>query len=330
MKRILPLILFSLICLSIPIVIAGPSLEIELFPKSQYNQVWSNGTYLVNLILQDLNLSQVDLTGYTGVPSQLIYEITLTWSGKGGYDFGNKTTGYSYRPITHSVSYLDSISSGSISFDLFLNQDFTEYEVQPYESSKVTISINVYIQMSGGTKGPLVASESQSWDLIDETKVSYLDGKFSDMRYEILTATGASKLNSLNREKYLGILEDMNSSLIQGNYIAAQDVWKDYDDDERNNLLLALVRASDLQSDELDRLEYVETQLSIADRDLESLQDEYDVLEATYVALSNTYHKVNAELDVAKRNLSTAITAVFLSSILFYFLGQRGLIRRKS
>jgi chromosome segregation ATPase len=91
-----------------------------------------------------------------------------------------------------------------------------------------------------------------------------------------------------------------------------------------------LVRASDLQSDELDRLEDIETQLTIAERDLESLQDQYDNLEATYFALSTTYHKVNAELDAAKRNLSTAITAIFLSSILFYFLGQRGIVRRES
>ncbi|TRO53441.1 hypothetical protein E2P71_06195 [Candidatus Bathyarchaeota archaeon] len=328
MKKILPLILLSLICVFIPAAMAAPSLEIALSPEPQFNQVWSNGTYQTNLTLQNFNLSQIDLTGYTGVPNQLIYEIVVTWSGKGGYDFGNKTTGYSYQPITHTISYSDSISSDSISFDLFLDQDFTEYEVQPYEKSKVTIDIRTYIQMSDGVKGPLVASKSQAWNIVDDPKVSYLEGKFSDMRGEILAATGVSKLNSLNREKYLSILENMNSNMIQGNYIAAQDIWKDYDDDERTNLLLALVRASDLQSDELDRLEDVETQLTIAERDLESLQDEYDVLETTYVALSNTYHKVNAELDAAKRNLSTAITAIFLSSILFYFIGQRGLIKR--
>ena len=330
MKRILPLILLSMLFLCTPVVSASPSMEITLSPEPQFNQIWAYETYLVNITIQGFDYSQIDFTGYPGTPTQLLYEGIITWKAKGGFDFGHASTGYNFNLDDLPVLVTSSFDSPLALFNLSLENDAFDYGIKPYEKVEVTINIKAYIQMSDDAKGPLVASKSKTWYMVDDTKVSYLEGKLIDMSDEILAATGASKLNSLNREKYLGILEDMNSSLIQGNYIAAQDTWKDYDDDERTNLILSLVRASDLQSDELDRLEEMETQLTIAESDLEVLQNEYDALENTYVALSNTYHKVNADLDVAKRNLSTAITAVFLSSILFYFLGQRGLIRRES
>ena len=328
MKKKLPLILLSLICVFIPAAIANPSLEVALSPEPQFNQVWAYETYQVNLTLQGFNLSQIDLTGYTGTPAQLLYEGTVIWKGKGGYDFGSATTGYNFKLDDLSVEITSSFDD-SVLFNLSLENDALDYGVKPYEKVDVTLSISVYLKMSDGTKGPLLASKSHTWSMVDELKVSYLEGKCSDMSGEIASVTGASRLTSLNRDKYLGILEDMNTSLAQGNYIEAQDIWRDYDDGERTNLIVALVHASNLQSEELDQFAGLENQLAAAQSDIESLQDQYDNLEATYFALSNTYHKVNAELDAAKRNLSTAITAIFLSSILFYFIGQRGLIRKE-
>ncbi len=329
MKKILPLIIFALFWFSAPMIMAEPYLSIELQPEPFYNQVWAYETYLVNLTLHDLNLSTVDLTGYTGTPSELLFEGTLMWRGKGGYDFGQASTGYSYTLDDIPVTLTSSLEDSSIYFNLTLEKDAFDYGMKPYESVDVSLRFNVYILMSGGFNGPKIISKTSTWSLVDDTKVDYFEGKFSEMQGEIITVTEAAGITTLNRAKYLDLLDTMNASLTQGNYVEAQKIWKDYDDKERANMILALVHASDLQSEELDRLATIENELILAQRENTRLVEEYDFLETTYTALSNTYHKVNADLNSAKRNLSTAITVVFLTAILFYFLGRRGIGRRE-
>jgi len=102
-----------------------------------------------------------------------------------------------------------------------------------------------------------------------------------------------------------------------------------------------LVRATSLQFTELTRLQIIEKQLEDqlqeTENQLQETEDrltvaqlEYTQLENTYIALSSTYRVVNAELETSKRNFSTAITAVFLTAIVFYFLGRRGIRREEA
>jgi predicted nuclease with TOPRIM domain len=160
--------------------------------------------------------------------------------------------------------------------------------------------------------------------MIDETKVEYLNGKFKDMQGEINKAIEATGLNSLNRDRYQGILNDMNTSLTMGDYVEALDIWEDYDEDDREDLINGIINASNEEYTELENLRDIEAQLISLEQDIELLQSEYDQLDNTYVALANTYNKVNQELETVKGNLSTAITAVFLTAIVFFFLGRRG------
>ena len=329
MKRVLLLTLVALMCFSAPVVSATPSLSIELSPEPEFNQIWAYKTYSVNVTLQGFNLSQVDLSGYTGTPSGLRFDGSITWKGRGGYHFGGAATGYTYNLDDMQVSKSTSIDTDSTHFNLTLEKDAFDYGMNPFESVGVTTSFNVYLLMSDGSTGPKVATGSHTWDLVDQVKVDYLEGKFEDMQGEILTVTDVSGLDSLNREKYLGILENMNSSLTQGNYVEALDIWDDYDNKERASLILAFVRASDVQYEELSKLESIKVQLALAEKNITKLQADYDILEASYTALAATYQKVNAQLDSAKRNLTTAITAVFLTAIVFYFIGRGGIKRRE-
>jgi hypothetical protein len=59
------------------------------------------------------------------------------------------------------------------------------------------------------------------------------------------------------------------------------------------------------------------------EQELGFLNVSYTVLEDKYVTLSRTYQTRQAELEAAKQSLSTAITAVFLASIAFFFVGRR-------
>jgi predicted nucleic acid-binding Zn-ribbon protein len=81
--------------------------------------------------------------------------------------------------------------------------------------------------------------------------------------------------------------------------------------------------------EKLNELEAVENKLETLKDELETLESEYELLDETYIALSNTYQKVNTELNSAKKNLSTSISAVFLTALIFYFIGQHGIGRLK-
>jgi hypothetical protein len=329
MKKIFLLLMFTALCFLFPIVYAEPALVIELSPEPQYNQVWAYETYLVNMSVQDLNLSLIDFSSYTGNPSALLFDGEIRWRGKGGYDFGEATTGYTYNLDDISIDLTAPLDDGSVLFNHTLEKDALDYGMNPFETVEVIFRFDVYIIMSDESQGPKIASKSRTLTLVDDVKVSYLEGKYVDMQDEINTVIEVSGLNSFNREKYRAILDSMNASLALGNYVEALDVWDEYDEDDRVELILGLIRASNEQYNKLESLQNVENQLQSIENQLSILEEEYEQLEITYAALANTYHKVNAELDDAKRNLTTSITAVFLMAIVFYFLGRRGVRREE-
>ena len=63
--------------------------------------------------------------------------------------------------------------------------------------------------------------------------------------------------------------------------------------------------------------------LKETESNLENLQTEYDFLEDKYVAIFTENRRNLAELEATKQGLTTAITGVFLSAIVFFFLGQK-------
>jgi hypothetical protein len=150
------------------------------------------------------------------------------------------------------------------------------------------------------------------------------------MEEEINKSIDVFGLESLYREKYLRLLFDMNSSLSNGDYVKALDFWEDYDENNRFDLIIDLIGALDIQYTELERLQSVEKQLLETEEQLTIVNIKYNQLENTYNAISNAYRKVNIDLDIARRNLSTAITAAFLTAIVFYFLGRRSIKREET
>jgi hypothetical protein len=210
------------------------------------------------------------------------------------------------------------------SFNITLEKDALDYGIKPYESVVITLKFDAFLVMSDESLGPKIASKTCTYQMIDDTKISYLEGKYIEMQEEINTVINSSGLESFNRERYQSILAAMNISLTSGDYVEALDIWDDYNEDDRTDMIIGIITSSDEEYTELERLRDVEAQLDSLEQDLELLQSEYNQLENTYVVLANTYNKVNQELETAKGNLSTAITGVFLTAIGFYFLGRRG------
>ena len=276
-----------------------------------------------------LNFDDVDKATSTidGTNDLLITSLS-TFSG---------TTGYNLNLDKLSVSETVSLDDDSFFFNLTLSKDAYNFGRLPFETIEIVFDFDVYVIMSDDTTGPMIASKSRTLILIDEMKTSYLEGKYLNMQDEINSVVEASGLEAFNREKYLQLIVAMNSSLAQGNYVNAFDVWDDYDKDDRVDMVKGLVRASNIQYLELERIELLEEQLQEAATQLQAAEDrlsiaqlEYTQLENTYNALSSTYRKVNSDLEILRRNFSTAITAVFLTAIVFYFLGRRGIRREEA
>jgi hypothetical protein len=269
----------------------------------------------------------MDMSGFMGNPSGLLFDGLIRWRGKGGYDFGGATTGYSYILDEISLDFTSVLEDSAVFFNITLDKDAFEYGMKPFETVELIFRFDVYVILDDDVIGPKITSKSLAFTLVDDVKVSYLEGKYSDMRGEINSLIGVSGLNSFNRERFQQILESMNESLILGNYVEALEVWDDYDEDDRFDLILGLIRASNDQYKELIELENVEDQLLEIKTQLTLLEEEYKKLEVTYAALANSYSKVNTDLEAAKNDLTTSRTAIFLAAIFFYLLGRLGLGR---
>jgi hypothetical protein len=321
------IVIFSIFFFLIPRVGAEPILVFDLSPESQYNQLWAYQTYHVNISIHDFNISSMDMSGFTGKPTGLLFNGSLQWKGKGGYDFGGSTTGYTYILEEIPLGFSSHLEVHSVLFNITLDKDAFDYGMKPFEIVELFFKLNVYVILEDDSIGPKVTSKSLSFILVDDLKISYLEGKYSDMSMEINPVIDVPDLNSFNRKRFQQILDSMNESLGLGDYVEALDIWEDYDEDDRLDLILGLVRASNDQYNELVELENIEDQLEEIETQLSLLEEEYKKLEITYTALANTYSKVNTDLESTKNNLTTSRTAIILVAILFYFLGRRGLGR---
>jgi hypothetical protein len=327
MNKVLPLIVFSLFSFSFPIILGEPVLELELSPEPIFNQVWADETYLVNVTIHNYTITNLDFTGYDSIPYQIFFENTITLTGKGGYDFGNSTTGYSYNLDKHYLNQTASLETRSFEFNLTFQKDSFEYGMKPYETIEILVESDVYFIMDDDSKSPAIITKKIDLYLVDDIKSQYLMGKYNEMQEEIFSISSLPELDSLKRDQYLKYLKDMNNSLAHDNYVEALEIWERYDENNRIKLIKEFAYLVEVQCEKINKLESVEIELNLLKEELETLESDYELLDETYIALTNTYQKVNTELNSSKKNLSTSITIIFLTAIIFYFIGQHGIGR---
>ena len=310
-----------------PMAFAEPSLKVDVSPTPEYSQLWAYDTYLFNVSLVDFNASNVNLTDYSQDPFGLEYYMKFTWRVIGGYHFGNASTGYASTPKSVYYQEKTNLNNSSPIFNFTIEKDSYEYGALPTENVRMDFNFNIYLIMDDDSTGPRIASKSQTYELMDESKVAFFEGKYYEMNIELKAVLDSKGLDDFNRERYSTILADMNSSLNQGNYIEAQNIWEDYNEDDRTDMIIGLIRASDMQTEKLESLESIEENLTRVENELDLLEEEYEQLQRTYSTLANTYQKINIRLESLEKNLSTAITGVFLASIVFFFIGRYSIER---
>jgi len=110
---------------------------------------------------------------------------------------------------------------------------------------------------------------------------------------------------------------------VHPDYFEAYEIYQRYDEKHRAKLIESLTDEVNNSLKRIEELKGLENESYILEIEVELCKIEYENLESRYNAISNTYQKKQAELESAKRNLTTAITVVFLSSLGFFFIGQK-------
>ncbi len=314
MKNAAPLIFLISMAFMSQTVHADVSLEFK--PSPLYGQLWAFETYELNISMPEVDVSKYAEHELTG---NLVYNGSIHWKGVGTYHHGTGSTGYSYILDVAYFQKVEEISLGGSAINITLSKDAYRFGMKPFEEVEITFRVEVFLEIIEDGEvilGPEVDAKTRKLVLVDEDKVEYLEDKFIEMQDDVNPVLNAPGLERLNLTKYEGFIESMNQSLIIGDYTDSLNQWQKWDNKERLRMFSALIREVGVEHEELVRLRKTETELEV-------LQADYNHLEDKYVAIFKELQLNLTELDVTKQGLSTAITGVFLSAIVFFFLGRR-------
>jgi len=316
----------------------------EVTPTPVHSQVMAYESYVFNVAMENLGVTvepgePVDESGQVRYTGGVVVSLRITIKGRGSYDFGESTTGYTTQTLEEAEYYVPTTMPGNgtvayVSFNYTFTKDAYEYGLKPYEDVEVTAKAAAYYEVYDQTtgpaapfRGPEIASSTAVYHLIDETKIGYIEGKLIDMADEVGALSGLIRPEYVNTGLYVGMLEEMNSSIRDGDYTSALKTYQRYDEKYRLNLISSLTREASTSRQRAEAISELERRVQLLELELENninLKElEIDQLEARYAALSQTYQLKQAELEEAKQSLTTAITAVFIASIAFFFLGRR-------
>ena len=314
----------------------GLSVNIAVEPEPLYRQLNAGESYIFNI-----SVANDDLTIIPGQPTEenlwiqhtgrLITVVDLRWRASGSYDFGEATSGYvvplDRLNVTGFFELPDKGSFSWVAYNHTFDRDALDFGIKPFETLEILVLARVYFEVynySVGTdapyRGPLATEASTTYKLLDETKVRYVEGKYLDMSSEVKPLRDIDEVELLNTSRFLGYLIDMNRSIEAGDYFSALKTYSKYDKKYRSQLVASLTEEALLSMEKTSYINQLE-------QDLDTLNVTYTFLEDRYVSLLRTYQAKQVELEAAKQSLSTAITAVFLASIAFFFLGRRSVRR---
>jgi len=309
----------------------GTQIHYQISPEPIHEQIRHQETYLFNVSIANLNLTVEEGQWVAPENHRLVYtggiivEMGLEWKGYGNYRSGGSSTGYSLNiddiKFNQTVGPNEISDDVSVQFNYTFERDAYLLGLQPYERLEVTVKFNVYYEtlltQAGEEiilKGDSIIKTSETYFLLDDTKIDYVEGKYSDMIEELEPLEKLSDQVDFNATRYLYHIESMNKSIQNGDYFKALDISKHYDKVRTKLItnLLTQTNSSMVKAAKTD--DYI--------KELEFLEINYKVMEDKYQALQRIYQDKLLELARAKNNLSTAITAVFLTAIIFFFLGR--------
>lgn len=313
-------------------------------PAPPYGQVMAYEGYVFNVTVENKGVTvapgePVDEAGQLRYTGRVVVSLKFTIRGRGGYDFGESTTGYTTSTLEEAViSKAIIMPVNGTRTHILLNYTFTkdayEYGLKPYENVEVTVKAEAYYEVYNQTTGPTapftgpkIGESTVVYSLIDETKIRYIQGKLKDMADEVKPLQGINRPEYVDVTTYLNMLDTMNASIREGDYSTALKTYQRYDEKYRQSLISSLTKEAAKSRERAGVIADLEWRILQLEATLEQqmsrLQLELEQAQAKYATLSQTYQRKQAELEAAKQSLTTAITAVFLASLAFFFLGRR-------
>ena len=328
------LIVFLVIAVAVPPVHAGGILVTsDTSPPPFRGQVTAYQRYVFNVTVKNDGLNvvpgrplhpKVAVIQYTG---RVIVGLELTFKASGGYNFGEASTGYTIMldsvQLNTTIPIPSNGTKASLPFSYLFDKDAFDYGVKPYENVEVAAKAYAYYEMYNWTvgpeqpfKGPVAGESRVTYRLLDETKIAYVEGKLVDMADEIKPLAGIRCPEYVNATLYLQLLDEMNETVQAGDYFSALKTYERYDEKHRASLIDALILEANASITRAEAIIALEQRVTVLETDVDQLQ-------SMYATLLATYQRKQAELEEAKQSLTTAITAVFIASIAFFFLGRR-------
>ena len=318
-------------------------MSFEASPAPPYGQVMAYEGYIFNVTVENKGVTvapgePVDEAGQARYTGRVIVSLKFTIRGRGGYDFGESTTGYTIYLEEVELSTPASMPVNGARTHVLFNYTFTkdafDYGLKPYEDVEATVKAaayyEVYNQTTGPTasfRGPKASEMTAVYSLIDETKIGYIQGKLKDMADEVKPLRGINRPEYVDVTTYLNMLDDMNASIREGDYSTALKTYQRYDEKYRQSLISSLTKEAAKSRERAGVIADLEWRILQLEATLEQqmsrLQLELEQAQTKYATLSQTYQRKQAELEAAKQSMTTAITAVFLASIAFFFMGRR-------
>ena len=223
------------------------SMNVTVTPKPLFSQILHDQTYYFNVSLtkSENEASLLQTNNQSIYENNLIVVLIIRWVGRGSYDFGDATAGYTSNidevSYNTTIQYPQNNQTQYVLFNHTFERDNFILGIKPYETCEIVVNTGIYQTVNTLTqnleekKGEKLIGWSNKFFLLDETKIRYSLGKLKDLRDEIELLENITTTRMFDPKEYLGILEEMQFHIDEENYMIALDVWKDYEDKARLN-----------------------------------------------------------------------------------------------
>jgi hypothetical protein len=313
-------------------------------PQPYLNQLTSGDKCVFNVEVQNLgvNVAQGQIVNasdpsvkYSG---NFTVEASFELRKEGVLFYGGQSVGYTTSinntQLDQYYSYKIPPQMGKLEINLTYNltKGYEVLGVRPDENLVLYFRVNVFVQTYSDKDGiyrlnvgQKIQTQKNLYYVIDFVKQEYLKGKLLDIKGEI---SQVKNINSdqvqIGKDYYAKILNDINSTIIKGDYINALDKIRNYYEFEQPKLMDILfinLNTTAKTANKYPGLKANYDALQANNKQLES--DFYSVLKANQLQETNI-QQLQEEFDSTKQSyLLLSIVGLALMFLVGYLIGRK-------
>lgn len=319
-------------------------MSVTASPERVFNQFESGAKCSFSVEIENLGLQvkQGDIANETNPDERysgnFTVESTIYLRKEGRLSYGGQSTSYIYflnNTIQHEFQSLTIPPINETTNTIFrynLTKGYEILGVRPDENLVLYQRVYLYVQTYSASEGmdqlhvgQRITSYKTTCYIIDTVKREYLRGKFQDIRSEIsLLNRVNSRQVQINKAYYENILDAINSTIVNGDYVTALDKISNYYQFDQPVLI-------DLLYINLNSTGGMADQYVILKKNYDNLEANYNQLQTDFMDVYNEYglkaaevEQLNMKLESLKQNsylLFGLSVSIMLS--LGYLIGRR-------